>query len=252
MLPETPHPPTSSVLFLTLPNSSRWNSHRRRSRKTAHPIVGRWVFPPNNQSGHAVIQMKLSMCEEDLASKLYEIFDIKANGAIITDYSSVFIEGLCLFTNTPGAPTLITGTGNLVIAYIWAKGNRVARYYKVWDHRACRQLEVAIRPLPELQSSGYCGCNNIRACACTVYRCATANPCGNPFIHCQSKSARSRSNFCLQQWEIPPANDEVESLGFFRVQAFEASSRAVDRIFPSGTTCRGRRIAKSLQACDLS
>ena len=60
-----------------LPNTSQFLQSGIRiegglSRETAHPIVVRWVFPPTNQSGHAVIQMKLSMCVQTLRDIRYQ------------------------------------------------------------------------------------------------------------------------------------------------------------------------------------
>ena len=62
--------------------------------QTAHLIMVRCVFPPNTQSRHAVIHMKLSMIEEQLASKLYEMFDLEATKGIITESVSVWSPGL--------------------------------------------------------------------------------------------------------------------------------------------------------------
>ena len=72
----------------------------------------RCVFPPNTQSRHAVVHMKLSMTEEKFASKFYEIFDIGATGGVITTTLSVWILDRYPLTNTPGATALITGTAN--------------------------------------------------------------------------------------------------------------------------------------------
>ena len=41
------------------------------------PVMVQCVCPPDTQSRHALIHIKLSMSETALASKLYEVFDLK-------------------------------------------------------------------------------------------------------------------------------------------------------------------------------
>ena len=83
------------------------------STDTAFPIMVRCVYPPDTQSRHAVINLKLSMSENALASKLYEVFDLKPTKGIITSCVVVLVHELWTFTAN-GPPTLATGADTQV------------------------------------------------------------------------------------------------------------------------------------------
>ena len=83
------------------------------SPDAAFPVMFRCVYPPDTQSRHAVIHIKLSMSEKALASKLYEVFDLKPTKGIIKSSVVVLIHELWTFTAN-GPPTLATGAGTQV------------------------------------------------------------------------------------------------------------------------------------------
>ena len=83
------------------------------SEDTSFPIMVRCVYPPDTQSRHAIIHIKLSMSEKALAAKLYEVFDLKGVDGIITSTDIVLIGELWKFSAT-GRPTLRTGANTQV------------------------------------------------------------------------------------------------------------------------------------------
>ncbi|CAD6568646.1 MAG: hypothetical protein ASARMPREDX12_001615 [Alectoria sarmentosa] len=159
------------------------------------------VFPPNTQSRHAVIHMKISMTEEDLASTLYETFDIAATGGVITNTLSVWIEGLCLFTNMPGAPTLVTGAGNLVSARNFGKGIELLG--------ATKGGIIELVVLSEQQFARCPDCNHQ----------GLANAVMLQRVRERDIDVGRLCVGCLQQSGVPSGTDEVILRGEIQVQA---------------------------------
>ena len=83
------------------------------SLDSSFPLMVRCVYPPDTQSRHAIINISLSMSEKALASKLYEVFDLKPTKGIITSSDVVLIGELWTFPAT-GPPTLATGANTQV------------------------------------------------------------------------------------------------------------------------------------------
>ena len=83
------------------------------SEDASFPIMVRCVYPPDAQSRHAVIHIKLSMSEKALASKLYEVFDLKEIKRVITSSDVVLIGELWKYPAT-SPPTLRTGADTQV------------------------------------------------------------------------------------------------------------------------------------------
>ena len=80
---------------------------------TTRPIVVRCPFPINSPS-HAVIDLKPSIHEEDLAIALYELFPIQQAGGVIIQCSARWIPGFRPPWTPPGEPILGTGSGDRV------------------------------------------------------------------------------------------------------------------------------------------
>ena len=104
--------PVSPGFVGPVPISSRFLGDKPYSPDTSSndysfPIMVRCVYPADTQSRHAVIHIKLSMSETALASKLYEVFDLKPTRGIITSSVIVLVKELWTFTAN-GPPTLAT------------------------------------------------------------------------------------------------------------------------------------------------
>ena len=72
----------------------------------------RCVWPPNTQSRHAVIYMRLPVSEDALASRFHQSFDIKATKSIIFNTIPVFLSEDNYPVTTTGLPTLNADAGN--------------------------------------------------------------------------------------------------------------------------------------------
>ena len=140
------------------------------------------------------------MTEEDLASTLYKTFDIAATGGVITNTLSVWIKGLCPFTDMPGAPTLVTGAGNLVSARNFGKGVELLG--------ATKGGIIELVVLSEQQFARCPECNH-QGIADTVALQRVRERC----IDVQSLCVE-----CLQQWGVPPGTDEMMLPGDTQVQ----------------------------------
>lgn len=81
--------------------------------ETTYQVMVRCVYPPNTQSRHAVICVRPSTSEWEIAWSLYHVFGIRLNGGVIMNVASVWMKAVCSPTNN-GPPTLITSPGNPV------------------------------------------------------------------------------------------------------------------------------------------
>ena len=84
-----PLPPPPSSTFM----GQRW----LRAGRPDEPIVRvmfRCSSPPSSASRHVLLHLKPSVTEESLASKLCEIFQIPANGGIITKTMPKLMPGM--------------------------------------------------------------------------------------------------------------------------------------------------------------
>lgn len=109
--------PASSGFIGPLPITSRFlgdaiDVHGGDSIDKIYPIMVRCVWPPDTQSRHAVIHMKLPVSEEALASRFYQSFDIKATKGIIFNTIPVFISEENSPAATTGLPTVNNNPGN--------------------------------------------------------------------------------------------------------------------------------------------
>lgn len=130
------------------------------SEDASFPIMVRCVYPPNTQSRHAVIHIKLSMSQKALASKLYEVFDLKEAKGIITSCDVVLIGELWNFPPT-GPPTLPTGADTQISTSDFGKTLEVLGSTK------CGIVELDVISEKEYTLCPSCG-NQVNANATTL------------------------------------------------------------------------------------
>ena len=102
-------------------------SSDQSSNHDSFPIMVRCVYPPDTQSRHAVICIKLSMSEKALASKLYEVFDLKPTRGIIKSSVIVLVKELWTFSaNGPPfwPPVLILRSAPAILVRHWKCSDR--------------------------------------------------------------------------------------------------------------------------------
>ena len=126
-----------------LPNTSRFLGDGMYvsgglSTDATLPIMVRCVYPKNTQSRHAVIHMKISMSQEALAAKLYEVFEIKETKGIITNCIVAYqSEESSQFAAT-GLPTPETNAENLL------RGSHFGRVLELLGTTKCGILELVV------------------------------------------------------------------------------------------------------------
>ena len=94
-----PPPPTSKFI------GQRWLKEDPPNEPTIR-VMFRCDSPPNGGSRHALLHLKSSVTEESLAAKLCQIFEVPANGGVITKTIPRFMPGLCPLTDPNRGTTL--------------------------------------------------------------------------------------------------------------------------------------------------
>ena len=102
-----PPPPPSSTFI-----GERWLNEGPPSEPVVR-VMFRCVSPPESASRHVLLHMKPSVTEESLAMKLCQIFEIPANGGVITKTMPKFMPGRDFLT-IPGKGMILSSTPHKV------------------------------------------------------------------------------------------------------------------------------------------